>query len=102
MSNKAIATHGGSRKIDDYWGPSLRVILADPSFLKKLMDYDRDNMAPAMVERVTEYTKMDVFEPEVVKKGSIAAAGLCMACESVPCGRGQAVAAATMVWVAVW
>lgn len=76
-ADKIKDPNGGSRKIDDYWGPSLRVILADPSFLKKLMDYDRDNMAPAMVERVTEYTKMDVFEPEVVKKGSIAAAGLC-------------------------
>ena len=69
--------NGGSKKLDDYWGPTQRVLLADQSFLKRLLEYDRDNMAPAMVEKVTEYTKMEVFEPDVVKKGSIAAAGLC-------------------------
>lgn len=68
---------GGMKKIDDYWGPAQKHLLGDQKFLNHLMSYDRDNMDPAMVERVVEYTKKEQFQVEVVKKASIAAAGLC-------------------------
>lgn len=68
---------GSIKKVDDYWGPAQKHLLGDPKFLSHLVSYDRDNMDPAMVERVVEYTKKDQFQVEVVKKASIAAAGLC-------------------------
>ncbi|KAH8051544.1 1-aminocyclopropane-1-carboxylate synthase [Aureococcus anophagefferens] len=69
--------NGGNKKIDDYWGPAQKNLLGDPRFLQHLMEYDRDNMAPAMVEKVITYTTKEQFQVDVVKKASIAAAGLC-------------------------
>lgn len=68
---------GGMKKIEDYWGPAQKHLLGDQKFLSHLMSYDRDNMDPTMVERVVQYTNKDQFQVEVVKKASIAAAGLC-------------------------
>mmetsp|Transcript_25185 Transcript_25185/g.84603 ORF Transcript_25185/g.84603 Transcript_25185/m.84603 type:complete len:2627 (-) Transcript_25185:45-7925(-) len=68
---------GGNKKIDDYWGPAQKHLLGDPRFLQSLMDYDKDNMNPSMVEKVQEYTAQDSFQFEAVKKASVAAAGLC-------------------------
>ena len=43
---------GGTKKIDDYWGPAQKNLLGDSRFLQNLMDYDKDNMDSAMVEKV--------------------------------------------------
>ncbi|CAM9362495.1 unnamed protein product [Pylaiella littoralis] len=70
--------NGGTKKIDDYWGPAQKNLLGDSRFLQNLMDYDKDNMDSAMVEKVkTGYTDDSDFDPDKVKKGSVAAAGLC-------------------------
>ena len=70
--------HDGTKKVDDYWGPAQKVVLADSNLLTKLVNYDKDNMAPAMIEKIaTEYTSNELFGPDLVKKGSVAAAGLC-------------------------
>ena len=67
----------GDPRIDPYWGPSVKELLNDSKFLSRLQDYDRDNMAAAMVKKATEFTDDPEFDPEVVaKKGSSAAAGL--------------------------
>ncbi|CAM9175434.1 unnamed protein product [Chrysoparadoxa australica] len=68
---------GGTKKVDDYWGPAQKQLLGDARFLQNLMDYDKDNMDQAVIEKVTHYTSDPDFEPEKVKKGSVAAAGLC-------------------------
>lgn len=44
--------NGGTKKIDDYWGPAQKNLLGDSRFLQNLMDYDKDNMDSAMVEKV--------------------------------------------------
>ncbi|CAM9231099.1 unnamed protein product, partial [Hapterophycus canaliculatus] len=70
--------NGGTKKIDDYWGPAQKNLLGDSRFLQNLMDYDKDNMDSGMVEKVkTGYTDDMDFDPDKVKKGSVAAAGLC-------------------------
>ncbi|CAB1113079.1 unnamed protein product [Ectocarpus sp. CCAP 1310/34] len=70
--------NGGTKKVDDYWGPAQKNLLGDSRFLQNLMDYDKDNMDSAMVEKVkTGYTDDTDFDPDKVKKGSVAAAGLC-------------------------
>ena len=42
---------GGTKKIDDFWGPAQKHLLGDPNLLKKLMEYDRDNMGEEMVAK---------------------------------------------------
>lgn len=44
--------NGGTKKVDDYWGPAQKNLLGDSRFLQNLMDYDKDNMDSAMVEKV--------------------------------------------------
>ena len=69
--------NGGTKKIDDYWGPAQKQLLGDARFLQNLKDYDKDNMDEKMVVKVNGYTQMEMFSVDVVKKASIAAAGLC-------------------------
>lgn len=45
--------NGGTKKIDDYWGPAQKNLLGDSRFLQNLMDYDKDNMDSVMIEKVT-------------------------------------------------
>lgn len=65
-----------AKKIDDYWGPS-QALLGDAQFLPKLQEYDKDNIPPAIVEKIRPYVEMPEFTPENVKKASKAAYGLC-------------------------
>lgn len=45
-------------------------------FLVKLQTYDKDNIPPAVIEKIKPYMDNPDFEPEVVKKASKAAFGL--------------------------
>ena len=45
-------------------------------FLQKLQTYDKDNISPAIIEKIRPYMDNPDFEPEVVKKASKAAFGL--------------------------
>jgi dynein heavy chain len=67
----------GDPRVDPYWGPAVKDLLNDSNFLKRLQNYDRDNMDPHVVAEVKKFTEDPEFDPEVVaKKGSNAAAGL--------------------------
>eukprot|EP00965_Chrysotila_dentata_P085320 2815180-Pleurochrysis_carterae.AAC.4 len=63
-------------KVDDYWEPAKKM-MNEPKFLQSLVDYDKDNVPPAVIERIRSYVANPDFEPEVVKKSSTAAFGLC-------------------------
>ena len=52
-------------------------VLADTQFMQRLINYDKDNIDPAIVEKIRVYTGDPNFEPEVVGKASKAAKGLC-------------------------
>ena len=68
---------GTGKKIEDYWGPSKRV-LGDMGFLKSLTTYDKDNIPQAYVKKIrAEYTSNKDFDPEKIKLASTAAEGLC-------------------------
>ena len=69
--------NGGTKKIDDYWGPAQKQLLGDSRFLQNLKDYDKDHMDEKMVVKVNGYCEMEMFTVEVVQKASKAAAGLC-------------------------
>jgi len=67
---------GGVKKVDDYWGPS-QILLADPNFLSDLQTFDKDNISVQIIEKIRPYVNNESFEPEVIKKASKAAYGLC-------------------------
>ena len=68
---------GGTKKVKDFWGPAKKHLLGDTRFLANLETYDKDNMTDEMVAEVKTFTDLPEFQPEIVKKGSVAAAGLC-------------------------
>lgn len=68
---------GGLKKIDDYWGPSKR-ILGDSRFLSDLESYDKDDI-PDRIMRVIrkKYLTDPEFTPSQIRNASVAAEGLC-------------------------
>ena len=50
--------NGGTKKIDDYWGPAQKHLLGDSRFLQNLMDYDKDHMDSTMVEKVRAFSSV--------------------------------------------
>ena len=70
------AADDGKGKVDDYWGPATKV-MSDMGFIPRLKGYDKDNIPEAVIKKIRVYTAMDDFQPEVIKKVSAAATGLC-------------------------
>jgi dynein heavy chain len=57
--------------------PSVKKELADSNFVKKIMDFDKENIPQAILKKIERYTKMDTFQPDAVRKVSQAAGALC-------------------------
>lgn len=51
--------------------------LADSNFIKKVMEYDKENISQVILKKIEKYTRMDNFKPEHVTKISQAAGALC-------------------------
>jgi len=49
---------------------SAKVLLGDSNFLKRLYEYDKDNIADAMIKKLKKYTDNPKFVPDVVEKVS--------------------------------
>lgn len=64
------------KKIDDYWGPA-QSMLADSTFLLSLKGFDKDHIDPKIIDKIRVFLLNPDFSPEVVKKASKAAFGLC-------------------------
>ncbi|KAF5830265.1 dynein heavy chain, N-terminal region 2-domain-containing protein [Dunaliella salina] len=68
---------GSGKMIDDFW-PSAQKVLTDPNFIKSLKAYDKDNVPPAIIERIRDkYINHPDFTPANAAKASSAAEGLC-------------------------
>ena len=57
---------------------SAKKMLADPSFTRTLLDYDKDHVPVEVIARLKPYMANPEFLPEAVGKQSKAAKGLCM------------------------
>uniref|UniRef100_A0A8C2Q2H6 Dynein, axonemal, heavy chain 6 n=1 Tax=Cyprinus carpio TaxID=7962 RepID=A0A8C2Q2H6_CYPCA len=60
-----------------YWA-SAKQLLGDGNFLKKLMDYDKDNIKPQILQKLHKYITNPDFVPEKVEKVSKACKSMCM------------------------
>ncbi|KAG6554407.1 hypothetical protein Mapa_004324 [Marchantia paleacea] len=63
-------------KINDYWGPAQNM-LTDTAFLPSLKSFDKDHIPEQVIKVIQPYLKLEEFDPQVVKKASKAAYGLC-------------------------
>merc|ERR1740116_268831 len=57
--------------------PTAKALLLDPSFLKKLLEFDKDNIPSEVITKIAPYIVHERFTPEVVKRSSFASMGLC-------------------------
>lgn len=65
------------RMIEDYWGPSLRM-LGDMKFLDSLRTFDKDNISVPIMKKIRDtYIADRDFVPEKIKNVSTACEGLC-------------------------
>ncbi|CAL8330997.1 unnamed protein product [Merluccius merluccius] len=53
-------------------------LLGDSNFLKRLMDYDKDNIKPQILQKLQKYVNNPDFIPEKVEKVSKACKSMCM------------------------
>ncbi|KAF4316938.1 hypothetical protein BBO99_00008166 [Phytophthora kernoviae] len=68
---------GGTKKVDDYWGPAQKSLLGDTRFLQNLLEYDKDNISVEAMDKVRPYAANPDFQAEKIRKASVAASGLC-------------------------
>jgi len=57
--------------------PSAKKELSDSNFIKKVMEFDKENISATVLKKIEKYTKMENFQPQFVMKVSIAAGALC-------------------------
>jgi len=74
---KAKDPNDPTKKIDDWWTPGKK-LLADPKFLQRLKEYDKDNIDEKSIKIIRDkFMTNPNFEPDIVKKASVAACGMC-------------------------
>ncbi|XP_055917464.1 dynein axonemal heavy chain 7 [Eupeodes corollae] len=72
-----VANPSGVGMIEDYWGPSKRV-LGDIKFLDSLLNFDKDNIPPAIIKKLQDrILTNENFDPDKIKSASTACEGLC-------------------------
>jgi len=65
------------KKIPEYWDNSKK-LLSDPTkFLDSLLNYDRENIPQAVINKIEPYIQMEEFTPEVVERVSKACTAIC-------------------------
>eukprot|EP00117_Sycon_ciliatum_P019779 scpid3161/ scgid17821/ Dynein heavy chain 2, axonemal; Axonemal beta dynein heavy chain 2; Ciliary dynein heavy chain 2 len=52
--------------------------LADPQFVKKIKEYDKDKISSGILKKIERYTKKEEFDPVFIQKKSEAAGALCI------------------------
>ncbi|XP_059179969.1 dynein axonemal heavy chain 6 [Centropristis striata] len=58
--------------------PGAKQVLGDANFLRRLMDYDKDNIRPQILQKLQKYINNPDFIPEKVEKVSKACKSMCM------------------------
>jgi dynein heavy chain len=66
----------GAHKVNDFWEPAKKHLLADPKLLDNLIAFDKDHVPAETIARLQPYVTMAEFEPKVIRNASVAAAGL--------------------------
>jgi dynein heavy chain len=57
--------------------PSAKKELSDSAFIKKIMDFDKDNISSKVLQNIEKFTRLESFQPALVSKCNVAAGALC-------------------------
>lgn len=77
MKPDKVPNPSGVGTVEDYWGPSKRV-LSDMKFLDSLLNFDKDNISPDVMKKLQQrILNNEAFDPEKIKMASTACEGLC-------------------------
>lgn len=68
----------GQPRHADYWLAGKKHLLGNSRFLQRLLQFDRDAIAPNVMEAIAPYDDDVDFNPEVINKASVAATSLCL------------------------
>lgn len=68
----------GFGKEPDWWETAKKTVLNRPRLMDDLLNYEKDNIDPDVVSQIEKIVKHGDFQPEKVRKASIAAYGLSM------------------------
>jgi len=72
-----VAAPDGKGKVDDWWGAAKGELLSDPKLIDRMKEFDKDNIPSAVIDKVMPLYISEDFEPEKIKKSSLAAMGIC-------------------------
>jgi dynein heavy chain len=72
-----VAAPDGKGKVDDYWEPCKKELFNNARLLNEMIDYDKDNMTDECIRNVTPLYEDPAFDPDAIKKASLAAMGIC-------------------------
>ncbi|CAE7729574.1 DNAH7 [Symbiodinium sp. CCMP2456] len=63
--------------MDDYWDPAKKELWGDPKLLERLLNFDKDNIPTDVMTKLLPLETDPDFEPDAIKKASVAACGIC-------------------------
>eukprot|EP01018_Ginkgo_biloba_P007240 Gb_31252 [translate_table: standard] len=66
------------KKIPDFWEPSTKMLTDPQKFLDSLLQFDKENISSATIEKIEPYIAMESFTPEQVARVSKACTSICM------------------------
>jgi dynein heavy chain len=74
---KKVTAPDGRTKVDDYWEPAKKSVWGDTKLIDKMFNFDKDNIPAEIIEKLKTLEDDPSFEPEAIKKASVAAFGIC-------------------------
>mmetsp|Transcript_10385 Transcript_10385/g.18281 ORF Transcript_10385/g.18281 Transcript_10385/m.18281 type:complete len:2113 (+) Transcript_10385:3522-9860(+) len=74
---KKVTAPDGRTKIDDYWEPAKKNIWSDAKLIDRMLNFDKDNIPEEIVAKLKPLSDDPSFDPEMIKKASVAAFGIC-------------------------
>ena len=74
------------KKIDDYWGPSQKMLndFGPDKFKKELIDFKKDEIPAEVIKLIDPVCDMEEFAPNVIVKVSVACEAMCMWVHAMP------------------
>lgn len=74
---KKVTAADGRTKIDDYWEPAKKSVWGDPKLIDRMLNFDKDNIPEDIIAKLKPLSDDPQFDPEIIKKASVAAFGIC-------------------------
>lgn len=68
----------GQPRQPDFWQTAKKHLLGNSRFLQRLLNFDRDDIPPTVMAAIAPYDEDADFDPDIVKKASVAATSLCL------------------------